>query len=149
MTTCEELMTPGPRCCGADDTIDQAAELMRRENIGLVPVVAGRNGKLVGVLSDRDIVVKVVAAGRDPRATAVSEVMTPDPIACRPQESTDALMELMALNQVRRVPIIDESGGLVGIIAQADLATRLGRPEQTGQVVRAISDDEASAGPRV
>lgn len=148
MTTCGELMTPSPRCCNADQTIDQAAELMRREDVGLIPVVAGGSAKLVGVVTDRDIAMKVVAEHRDPRTTTVGEVMTPDPVFCRPQESAEALIELMASNQVRRMPIVDDGGAILGIIAQADLATRLGRPEQTGQLVEAISDTESSAASR-
>jgi CBS domain-containing protein len=144
MTTCGELMTPNPSCCRSDVTVDQVAELMKRDDVGLIPVVSDRTHKLVGVITDRDIAMKVVANHRDPMSTAVSEVMTDRPIACRPQESAEALMELMASNQVRRVPIVDDSGAILGIIAQADLATRLGRPDQTGQVVEAISSGQSS-----
>jgi CBS domain-containing protein len=143
MTTCGELMTPNPSCCRSDATVDQVAELMKRDDVGLIPVVSDRTHKLVGVITDRDIAVKVVANHRDPASTAVSEVMTDHPIACRPQESAEALMELMASNQVRRVPIVDDRGVILGIVAQADLATRLGRPEQTGQVVEAISSGQS------
>jgi CBS domain-containing protein len=149
MTTCGELMTPTPRCCEADDTIDRAAELMRHENVGLLPVIATKSTKLIGVLTDRDIVMKVVADHRDARTTKVAEVMTPEPIFCRPQESAEALMELMASNQIRRMPIVDDSGLIIGIVAQADLATRLGRPEETAQVVEAISDSQNSPAARV
>jgi len=147
MTTCGELMTPSPRCCAASDTVERAAALMRGENVGLIPVVADHEGKLLGVVTDRDIVVKVVAAHRDPSVTAIGEIMTPDPIFCRPQESAEALIELMASNQVRRMPIVDDAGAILGIVAQADLATRLGRPEQTGQLVEAISDTGPDGAP--
>jgi CBS domain-containing protein len=142
MTTCGELMTPSPSCCRGDITIDQAAELMKRDDVGLIPVVSDASAKLIGVITDRDIAVKVVAGHRDPRMTTVGEVMTPDPIFCRPQESAEALMELMASNQIRRVPIVDDVGAIIGIVAQADLATRLGRPEETAQVVEAISEGQ-------
>ncbi len=145
MTTCGELMTPSPSCCRADVTVDQVAELMKRDDVGLIPVVSDKSQKLVGVITDRDIAVKVVANHRDPMSTIVSEVMTEDPICCRPQESAEALMELMASNQVRRIPIVDDRGVIMGIVAQADLATRLGRPEQTGQVVEAISGEQNGA----
>lgn len=138
--TCGEMMTPNPACCPGDYTIDQAAQLMKAKDVGLVPVVTDRSAKLIGVLSDRDIVLKVVAGDRDVRSTTVSEVMTPNPVVCHPDESTDAALERMATNQVRRIPIVDDQGVIVGIIAQADVATRLGRPEQTGQVVEAISE---------
>jgi CBS domain-containing protein len=117
---------------------------MQREDVGLVPVVTENNAKLIGVLTDRDIVLKVVAAGRDPSATAVSEVMTAEPVACLPQESIEAAMELMANRQVRRIPIVDTDGAIVGIVSQADIATRLASPQETGQVVQAISEPVAT-----
>jgi CBS domain-containing protein len=113
---------------------------MKREDVGLVPVVSDNSTKLIGVITDRDIVLNIVAAGRDPNATAVSEVMTTDPVSCLPQESIEAAMELMASRQVRRIPIVDNDGTIVGIVAQADIATRVAAPQATGQVVQAISE---------
>jgi CBS domain-containing protein len=121
-------------------TATEAAELMRREDCGLVPVVSDQN-KLIGVLTDRDIVLKVVAEGRDPRSTAVSEVMATDLVTCLPQETIETVMEQMATRQVRRIPIVERDGSLVGIVAQADIATRLSSPQETGQVVQAISEE--------
>ena len=138
--TCAEVMTPSPTCCQPDHTVVDAAELMEREDVGLVPVVAANKTKLIGVLTDRDIVLKVVAAGRDPASTAVSEVMTTDPVSCLPQELVETVMELMATRQVRRIPIVDKDGSIVGIVSQADVATRIAKPEETGQVVQAISE---------
>lgn len=142
--TCSEVMTPSPTCCAPDQTVVEAAELMQREDVGLVPIVAGNSTKLIGVLTDRDIVLKIVASGRDPRGTAVSEVMTSDPVACMPHESIEAVMELMASRQVRRIPIVDKDGALIGIVSQADIATRLSSAEETGQVVQAISEPAAT-----
>jgi CBS domain-containing protein len=113
---------------------------MRREDCGLVPVVS-ENGKLIGVLTDRDIVVKIVAEGRDARSTAVSEVMSTDLVTCLPQETIETVMEQMATRQVRRIPIVERDGSLVGIVAQADIATRIANPQETGQVVQAISEE--------
>jgi CBS domain-containing protein len=138
--TCAEVMTPSPTCCTAEHTTADAAELMKREDIGLVPVVSEDGRKLIGVLTDRDIVLKVIADGRDPRSTAVTEVMSSSPVTCLPQESVEAVMELMASRQVRRIPIVDRDGSLVGIVAQADVATRIANPQETGQVVQAISE---------
>jgi CBS domain-containing protein len=139
MMTCADVMTPTPTCCQPGDTIEKVAEMMKRENIGLIPVV-GDQAALVGVLTDRDIVLNVVAEGRDPRQTCVADVMTHDPRSCRAEEPADTVMELMASRQIRRVPIVGDHGEIVGIIAQADIATRLAAPEQTGQVVEAISE---------
>jgi CBS domain-containing protein len=133
-------MTPSPTCCTPQHTTIEAAELMQREDVGLVPVVADDGKKLIGVLTDRDIAVKVVAEGRDPRSTAVTEVMSTDVVTCLPQETVETVMELMATKQVRRIPIVDRDGSLVGIVAQADVATRIANPQETGQVVQAISE---------
>jgi CBS domain-containing protein len=138
--TCAELMTPAPTCCHPQHTVVEAAELMQRSDVGLVPVVDGDSAKLIGVITDRDIVLKVVAAGRDPRGTAISEVMTPEPVACLAQESVEFVLELMASRQVRRIPIVDKDGAIVGIVSQADIATRLSNDAETGQVVQAISE---------
>jgi CBS domain-containing protein len=138
--TCAEVMTPSPTACQPQHTTVDAAELMRREDCGLVPVVS-ENGKLIGVLTDRDIVIKVVAEGRDARNTAVSEVMSTDLVTCLPQETVETVMEQMATRQVRRIPIVERDGSLVGIVAQADIATRIGRTEETGQIVQAISEE--------
>jgi CBS domain-containing protein len=140
--TCAEVMTPSPTACQPQHTAIEAAELMRREDCGLVPVVS-ENGKLIGVLTDRDIVLKVVAEGRDPRNTAVSEVMSTDLVTCLPQETIETVMEQMATRQVRRIPIVERDGSLVGIVAQADIATRIASPQETGQVVQAISEEGA------
>lgn len=138
--TCAEVMTPSPTFCTAQNTVVEAAEVMKREDVGLVPVASDDGRKLIGVLSDRDIALKVVADGRDPRSTAVGDVMSTDVATCRPQESIDKVMELMASRQVRRVPIVERDGSLVGIVSQADVATRVAKPQQTGHVVQAISE---------
>lgn len=133
-------MTPSPTCCNPQHTIIEVAEIMKREDVGLVPVVDDSEKKLIGVITDRDVVMKVVAAGRDPRGTAVSEVMTTDPCACQEQDSIETVMQQMAAQQVRRIPIVDSGGAIVGIVSQADIATRLANPRETGEVVQAISE---------
>lgn len=142
--TCAEVMTPSPTACNPEHTATDAAELMRREDCGLLPVISGDGKKLIGVLTDRDIVLKVVAEGRDPRSTAVSDVMTTDLITCLPQENVEMAMEQMATRQVRRIPIVDSDGSLVGIVSQADVATRIANAQETGQVVQAISEPETT-----
>jgi CBS domain-containing protein len=140
LMTCAELMTPSPTCCQPGHTVVEVAEIMKREDVGLVPVVDEATTKLIGVLTDRDIVMKVVADGRDPRSTAVSEVMTTDPCSCHEQDSVETVMQQMAAHQVRRIPIVDANGAIVGIVSQADVATRLANPRDTGEVVQAISE---------
>ena len=138
--TCGELMTPSPTCCHPQHTVIEVAEIMKREDVGLVPVVEQSDRKLIGVLTDRDIVMKAVAGGRDPRGTAVSEIMTTSPCACQEQDSIETVMQQMASHQVRRIPIVDTGGSIVGIVSQADIATRLSNPRETGEVVQAISE---------
>ena len=139
--TSAEVMTPAPQCCQSDHTAADAAEIMRRSDVGLVPIVTDETPvRLIGVVTDRDLALKVVAEGRDPRSTALSDVMTPDPVACSPEATIESVMDLMATHQIRRVPIVDAAGTLVGIVAQADIATRLANPTETGQVVQAISE---------
>jgi CBS domain-containing protein len=142
--TCAELMTPSPTCCQPQHTIIEVAEIMKREDVGLVPVAEDGNHKLIGVITDRDIVMNVVAEGRDPRGTAVSEVMTNNPCACQEQDSIETVMQQMAVHQVRRIPIVDNAGAIVGIVSQADIATRLANPRETGEVVQAISEPAAT-----
>jgi CBS domain-containing protein len=142
--TCGELMTPSPTCCQPAHTVVEVAEIMQREDVGLVPVVEEPSHKLIGVLTDRDIVLNVVAAGRDPRGTAVSEVMTSDPASCQEQDSIETVMQQMASRQVRRIPIVDKDGAIIGIVSQADIATRLSNPRETGEVVQAISEPAAT-----
>jgi len=87
---------------------------------------------------------KVVAEERDPLSTRVEEVMTRNPVTCRPDDKLQRALQLMAENQVRRIPVVGEDGRIIGIIAQADMATRIGEPAQTGEVVREISEPSAA-----
>lgn len=132
----QDVMTRNPATCGEAAPVVEAARLMERENVGAIPVC--ENGKLVGIVTDRDIALRVVAGGRDPQQTKIQDVMTRDPQAVGVDEPIDRVMEMMESRQVRRIPVIDAGGKLVGIIAQADIA-RLGDDHATGDVVEAIS----------
>ena len=140
MRSCQDVMTKNPATCGPQSPVTEAAQLMEREGVGAIPVC--ENGKLEGILTDRDIAVRVVASGRDPRQTKIQDVMTRDPECVKADESVDRALEVMESRQVRRIPVIDGGGRLVGIIAQADIATRLGDDHATGEVVEAISKPE-------
>ncbi|MEX2270413.1 MAG: CBS domain-containing protein [Vicinamibacterales bacterium] len=133
-------MTKNPATCGPQSPVTEAAQLMEREGVGSIPVC--ENGKLEGILTDRDIAVRVVASGKDPRQTKIQDVMTHDPESVKASDSIDRALEMMESRQVRRIPVIDGGGKLVGIIAQADIATRLGDDQATGEVVEAISKPE-------
>jgi CBS domain-containing protein len=131
-----ELMTDNPCAIDADKSVAYAAKMMRDEDVGLAPIVQG--DRLVGTLTDRDIAVRVVAEGRDPDSTTAREVASTDVVTVDPQQNLDEALRLMAQHQVRRLPVVEEDGRLVGVLAQADVA-RHGDDQQTGQVVEQIS----------
>jgi CBS domain-containing protein len=132
-----ELMTVKPRTVKAGDSVVEAAKLMRGEDAGLAPIVDG--DRLVGVVTDRDIAIRVVAEGRDPQSTKVEEVASQNVVTIDPQQELDEALRLMAQHQLRRLPVVEEDGKLVGIVAQADVA-RHADSERTGQVVEEISE---------
>jgi CBS domain-containing protein len=133
-----DAMTPNPRTVSADQTVADAARLMRDEDVGLAPVVEG--DRLVGTVTDRDIAIRVVAEGRDPQGTTVREIASTDLVTVDPQQDLNEALRLMARHQVRRLPVVEEDGRLVGVVAQADVA-RTGDDRQTGQLVQEISQD--------
>ena len=131
-----EVMTADPRTVTSGSTVAEAARLMRDEDTGVVPVVEGE--KLTGVVTDRDIAIKVVAEGKDPGTTTVQAVASTNLVTIDPQQDLDEALRLMAQHQVRRLPVTEEDGRLVGIVAQADVA-RHADAKQTGKVVEDIS----------
>ena len=128
MTTCSDVMTRNPACAHPEDTV------------GPVPIVEDKISKrLLGIVTDRDLAIKVVAEGRDPKTTKVKEVMTKDVVACRDTDNIESTLDAMSEHQLRRTLVVDADNMLVGIIAQADVATRMDEPERTGEVVKEIS----------
>jgi CBS domain-containing protein len=132
-----QLMTENPRTVATGSSVVDAARLMRDEDAGIAPVVDGE--RLVGVVTDRDIAIKVVAEGREPQSTKVDEIAATDLVTIDPQQELDEALRLMATHQVRRLPVVEEDGRLVGILAQADVA-RYADAERTGEVVEEISE---------
>jgi CBS domain-containing protein len=114
-------MTKSPACATPDQSLRDVAKLMKQHDCGCVPVQDSASGKLVGVVTDRDIVVRAVGSGRGPDTT-VRDVMTKDPACCKADDDIDAVERIMSSRQVRRVPVVDQAGKTVGIVAQADLA---------------------------
>jgi CBS domain-containing protein len=142
---CQDVMTPSPVRCVPDDNVMDVARMMRTQDIGAIPVVADRlSERLVGMVTDRDLAVRVIAEGRDPRETAVRDVMSMQPVACRDTDVYQQALQAMGEHQLRRIPVVDAGGRLAGIIAQADVATRLAQPSTTGAVVEAISEPGSS-----
>lgn len=136
-----ELMTATPVCCTPDQTLQQVAQLMRDHDCGCIPVVENtETNRLVGLVTDRDITCRCIAEGISPN-TSVREAMSRDPKSCRPDDSIAHVERIMAAAQVRRVPVVDNDGCCVGIIAQADLARdeRAASDDDVGRVVEQIS----------
>ncbi len=136
----EEIMTQDPSCLTPEDTLVQAAQLMKRENVGPIPIIEDHQTKvLVGIITDRDIVIKAIAENRPAETTKIRAVMTPNPVCAFPDDDLDDVLDRMESNQVRRIPVVDRNNRLLGIIAQADVATRLDNEKKTGQMVEEIS----------
>ena len=131
-----DLMSPNPYAIDADKAVAHAARMMKDEDVGLAPIVEG--DRLVGALTDRDIVTRVVAEGRDPQSVAVREVASTGLVTIGPQQDRDEALQLMASNKVRRLPVVEQDGRLVGVVAQADIA-REAKEQQTGALVEEIS----------
>ena len=144
MAVCRDVMTREPACCQPTDSLVSVAELMKTQDVGAVPVVDGAGRKLVGMVTDRDIVVKGLAAGRSADQATVRDVMSTDVVTCREDDDVDEAVSRMSSRKIRRVPIVDGSGALQGIIAQADIATRIHRDRITGELVEAISEPRTS-----
>lgn len=137
---CRDVMTENLVFCTPEDTVSKVAQLMKTEDIGPVLIVDNeRSKKLVGIVTDRDLALKVVGEGRDPKTTRVEDVMSRKLITCHADDSVENAMKAMAQYQLRRIPVVDDNNGLVGIISQADVATRVDEPERTAEVVKEIS----------
>lgn len=137
---CRDVMTKDPVCCLASDTVSAAAQLMRERDIGVLPVVSDASAKvLVGIVTDRDLALRVVAAARDPRQCPVEDIMSRPVVTCSPDDDYRKALDLMEQYLVRRIPQIDNSGRLVGLISQADVALRVHDEAKTAEVVTEIS----------
>jgi CBS domain-containing protein len=133
-------MTKNPVCCLPDDMAAKAAGLMKSGNIGSVPVIENeQTKKLVGIVTDRDLALKIVAEGRDSRSTKVADVMTGKVVTCGAEDDLQKALDAMAEHQLRRIPVVDNDNRILGIIAQADVATRVDQPEKTAEMVKEIS----------
>ena len=130
-----DVMTPSPQTVQAGSPATEAAKLMKEAHAGMIPVV--ENGRLLGAVTDRDIVLRVVAEGKDPTSTTAGDIASIDLITVTPDQDLDEAMKLMARHQIRRLPVV-EDGRLIGVVAQADVA-RAGDERQVGETVDQIS----------
>jgi CBS domain-containing protein len=132
-----DAMTPDPRTVDLNDTVVDAAHIMEEEDVGSVPVV-GNDNVLAGMITDRDIVIRVVAAGKDPRSTTAGEVATKQVSPAYPDEPLEEALEQMAFRQVRRLPVIEDDR-VVGILAQADIVQEV-KDKKAGYLIEEISE---------
>jgi len=135
------VMTKDPSCCLPTDSALKAASIMRDEDTGIVPVIENEQSqKIVGVVTDRDLCMNVVAEGRDPRTTAVEQCMTTAVVTCSPNDSVERATELMRENQIRRIPVVDDQRKLQGILSLADLVSRAEiKMTQTHETLKKVS----------
>ncbi len=145
MKTCSEVMTKKPTCCLPTDAASKAALLMKNENVGSIPVIESeQTKKLIGIVTDRDLALLIVAQGRDTKSTKVADVMTQKIVTCRAADDVQKALDAMSEFQLRRIPVVDENGQIIGIISQADVATRVDQPEETAEMVKEISQPTAA-----
>jgi CBS domain-containing protein len=137
----QDIMTRDPASVTPEATVREAAQIMLREEVGIVPVVAGPgDNRLVGVITDRDIALRCVAEGRDGSCKVRDAMSSGELTTCGQSDDVDALMQAMRTEKVRRIPIVDERGSLLGIVAQADVAIKTDDPQRAGRTVEGISE---------
>ncbi len=140
MKKCKDVMTKNPVSCLTSDLVMKVAQLMSRDNIGSLLVIENEESqKLIGIVTDRDLALKVLSEGRDAKSTKVETVMTRNIVTCHPEDDLQKALDGMAQHQLRRMPVVDEDNRILGVIAQADIATRLDQPEKTAEMVKKIS----------
>ena len=130
-----EVMTPSPETVEPGQPVAEAAKLMKQADVGMIPVV--QEGQLSGTVTDRDIVLRVIAEGKSPASTTVGEIASGEVVTVDPEQELEEALELMSKHQVRRLPVV-ENGRLIGVLAQADVA-REGDEREVGHTVEEIS----------
>lgn len=137
-STAREIMTADRTCANETDTVQAAASTMQRLGVGALPI-CGQDNKLKGMITDRDIVINVVAAGKDASSVTVGELQQPEAVTIGADDDADEILRTMGEHKVRRLPVID-GNELVGVIAVADVAKALSNP-QVGQLVEVLGSD--------
>jgi CBS domain-containing protein len=136
-----EAMTVNPKTAEPSSSAIEAARLMRDEDVGSLPVID--QGELIGMVTDRDITIRVVAEGKDPQKTTVGEIVSRQLVTIDLEQDLDEALELMAIHQVRRLPVVEADVRLVGILAQADVALEA-KDKKAGQLLEEISQPTTS-----
>lgn len=140
-----EVMTPDPACCTPQSSLQEVARLMSECDCGEIPVVADKESrKPVGVVTDRDIVIRTLGKGKNPCEMKVNEIMTSPAVTVNPDMSLVECCDIMEREQIRRVPVVDDKGKLIGIVAQADVAQHAGR-RSTAELVKEVSQPNGNS----
>ena len=140
MKNCKNVMTKTIVYCEPNDLVSKAAKLMRSENVGSIPVVENeQTKKLVGIVTDRDLTLRVLADGLDGKSTKVEAVMTRKIVTCFADDSLHTALDVMAEHQLRRIPVVTNKNKILGMISQADVAMRYNHPKRTAAMVKEIS----------
>ena len=135
-----EIMTTNPACCTPNTSLRDVARLMVERDCGEIPVIErGNNGRPLGVITDRDITCRTVAAGRNPLELTAADCMTTPVVTVTADDSLDACCDTMERHQIRRVPVVDAQGSCCGIVSQADIA-RAASASITAEVLREVSE---------
>jgi len=134
----KDICTADPQCISPDANLVQAAQMMKSLDVGMLPIC--ENDRLVGTITDRDITVRLIASGLDPRTTTVRDVMTPEVIYCFEEQDVNEAAHLMEERQIRRLPVVNKSKRLVGILSLGDLAVRTGKEKLAGKVLERVSE---------
>jgi CBS domain-containing protein len=138
MQVCE-IMHEHPVCAFADDNATKVAQLMREQDTGIIPVIqAGSGGKLLGVITDRDICLRIIAAGYDPATVRIRDFMTSDPVCCGPRDPVGYAMVLMREYRVRRIPVVDRENRIGGMLTFANLAGNVASAEELARLLGSV-----------
>lgn len=143
----QEVMSTSPKCCVPSDSASKAARIMKDMDTGIVPVIENeQNRRLVGVVTDRDLCLEVIAEGRDPQSVQVRVCMTPTVVCCTPDDDLQKALELMRDNQVRRIPVVDKDGIIQGMVSMADVVQRAEIPsDRTHETLKKVSEPTLQA----
>jgi len=140
-----EVMSSNPVCCLPTDTAEKVAKTLREHNIGSIPVVVDQQTRrLIGIITDRDLCCSVVAGGLDPKRVAIEKFVTTSPVSCRDGENVEHCVRAMQEHQVRRIPVVDGNGAVIGIVSVADLALKES-PERASKTILEISRPSKAA----
>jgi CBS domain-containing protein len=137
----KDIMTKNPKCVTPETSVREAARLMKQEDVGVLPVVE-RDGsdRLVGIVTDRDIAIRHVAEGHDSSSCPVREAMTSNVRTARENDDVNDVMDVMGKEQIRRIPVINERGALIGIVAQADIVREARDDKKAERTIEKISE---------